>query len=41
VAKFVKGDVVVVLLPFSDLTEAKRRLALVVASLESDDPILQ
>jgi len=40
VAKFVKGDVVVVPFPFSDLTEAKRRPALVIASLEGDDAIL-
>jgi mRNA interferase MazF len=40
VAKFVKGDIIVVLFPFSDLTEAKRRPALVIASLEGDDVIL-
>jgi mRNA interferase MazF len=40
VAKFVKGDVVVVPFPFSDLTQAKRRPALVVSVLEGDDPIL-
>ncbi len=39
-ARFVKGDVVVVLFPFSDLTHAKRRPALVVAELEGDDLIL-
>ena len=39
-AKFVKGDVVVVPFPFSDLTQAKRRPALVVSALESDDLIL-
>ncbi len=39
-AKFVKGDVVVVLFPFSDLTYAKRRPALVIAELEGDDIIL-
>ena len=32
--ELVKGDVVVVPFPFSDLTEAKRRPALVTASLE-------
>jgi len=37
VAKFVKGDVVVVPFPFSDLTQAKRRPALVVSVLEGDD----
>jgi mRNA interferase MazF len=36
----VKGDVVVVPFPFSDLTRAKRRPALVVAELEGDDLIL-
>lgn len=39
-AKFVKGDVVVVPFPFSDLTYAKRRPALVIAELEGDDIIL-
>jgi len=40
VAKFVKGDVVVVPFPFSDLTQSKRRPALVIAVLEGDDVIL-
>jgi mRNA interferase MazF len=39
-AKFVKGDVVVLPFPFSDLTRAKRRPALVIAVLEGDDLIL-
>lgn len=39
-AKFVKGDVVVVPFPFSDLTQSKRRPALVVTALEGDDVIL-
>jgi mRNA interferase MazF len=39
-AKFVKGDVVVVPFPFSDLTQAKRRPALVISTLEGDDVIL-
>ena len=39
-ARFVKGDVVVVPFPFSDLSQAKRRPALVVASLDGDDFIL-
>lgn len=39
-ARFVKGDVVVVPFPFSDLTQAKRRPALVVAELEGEDLIL-
>jgi mRNA interferase MazF len=40
VAKFVKGDVVVVPFPFSDLTQTKRRPALVITALEGDDVIL-
>lgn len=39
-ARFVKGDVVVVPFPFSDLSRAKRRPALVIAELEGDDVIL-
>ena len=39
-ARFIKGDVVVVPFPFSDLTRAKRRPVLVVAELEGDDIIL-
>lgn len=39
-AKFVKGDVVIVPFPFSDLTQAKRRPALVISVLEGDDFIL-
>jgi mRNA interferase MazF len=38
--KPIVGDVVVVPFPFSDLTEAKRRPALVVADLDGDDLIL-
>lgn len=38
--RFVKGDVVVVPFPFSDLSAAKRRPALVIASLIGDDVIL-
>jgi mRNA interferase MazF len=40
VAGFVRGDVVVVPFPFSDLTQAKRRPALVITTLEGDDVIL-
>ncbi len=39
-AKLVKGDVVVVPFPFSDLSQAKKRPALVVSKLEGDDVIL-
>ena len=39
-ARFVRGDVVVIPFPFSDLSQSKRRPALVVAPLEGDDAIL-
>ena len=39
-ARFVKGDVVVVPFPFSDLTHSKRRPALVIAELTGKDVIL-
>jgi|SRR3989344_628707 len=38
--EIIKGDVVVIPFPFSDLTSAKRRPALVVANLAGDDYIL-
>lgn len=38
--KLVRGDVVVVPFPFSDLSNSKKRPALVLADLEGDDLIL-
>jgi mRNA interferase MazF len=38
--RFIKGDVVVVPFPFSDLSQAKKRPALVITNLEGDDIIL-
>jgi mRNA interferase MazF len=37
---FVKGDIVVFPFPFSDLTEAKRRPAAILATLEGEDLIV-
>jgi len=39
-ARFVKGDVVIVPFPFSNLTQAKRRPVVVVANLSGNDLIL-
>ena len=39
-ARLIKGDVVVVPFPFSDLTQSKKRPALVISVLEGDDLIL-
>ena len=39
-ATFVKGDIVVLPFPFSDLSASKRRPALVLANLQGDDIIL-
>jgi mRNA interferase MazF len=39
-ARFVKGDVVIVPFPFSDLSQNKRRPAMVIANLRGDDLIL-
>jgi mRNA interferase MazF len=39
-AKFVVSDVIIVPFPFSDLTQTKRRPALVVAGLAGEDLIL-
>lgn len=38
--RFVKGDVVVIPFPFSDLSNTKRRPALVLADLQGNDIIL-
>ena len=38
--KLVKGDVVVVPFPFSDLSSTKKRPALIIAALNGDDLIL-
>ena len=38
--KFIKGDIVVLNFPFSDLSGAKRRPALVISVLDGDDIIL-
>ena len=38
--KFIKGDIVVIPFPFSDLSQLKRRPALIVSVLPGDDLIL-
>lgn len=38
--RFIKGDVVVVPFPYSDLSNVRRRPALVIANLQGDDLIL-
>jgi mRNA interferase MazF len=37
---FIKGDVVVVPFPFSDLSQMKKRPAIICANLKGDDLIL-
>ncbi len=39
-ATFIKGDVVIVPFPFSDLSQSKRRPTLVITSLQGNDLIL-
>lgn len=39
-ARFVKGDIVVLPFPFSDLTQTKRRPAIVITTLTGNDVIL-
>ncbi|MFA4975414.1 MAG: type II toxin-antitoxin system PemK/MazF family toxin [Candidatus Paceibacterota bacterium] len=39
-AEFIKGDIVVIPFPFSDLSEVKKRPAFVISKLEGDDVIL-
>jgi len=38
--RFVKGDIVVIPFPFSDLSQHKRRPAMVLADLKGEDLIL-
>jgi mRNA interferase MazF len=38
--RFVKGDIVAVLFPYTDFTDVKRRPALVINSLKNDDLLL-
>lgn len=38
--RFIKGDIIIVPFPFTDLTESKKRPALIVAELEGDNIIL-
>jgi mRNA interferase MazF len=38
--KFIKGDVIVIPFPFSDLSQSKKRPALIIQTLSGDDVIL-
>ena len=38
--RFIKGDIVVLSFPYSDLSSSKKRPAMVLADLKSDDIIL-
>ena len=38
--RFMKGDVAVIPFPFSDLSDSKKRPALILAELDGDDIIL-
>lgn len=40
VEKFVKGDIIVILFPFSDLSQAKKRPALVIQAFQGNDLLL-
>ena len=38
--RFIKGDIIVTPFPFSDLSNTKKRPALVIADLDGDDAIV-
>lgn len=39
-AKFIKGDVIVIPFPFTDLTSSKRRPAVILADIKGDDYLM-
>ena len=39
-AKFIKGDVIVLPFPFTDLSASKRRPALILSNIKGDDYIM-